>query len=292
MSLNGLTDSGKMSLAGLLAWGRKSLAGLDIGTAGLDARVLLAHVTKRPAEHILAHGEEAVDARTTAAYQALIEKRRNYAPVAYLTGHCEFMGLDFEVDENVLIPRPETEILVEETMSFIKKTGARKALDLCTGSGCIGVSLAYYRENLAVTASDISERALEVARRNATRLGVADRVEFVRSDLFEILSAPEKYDIIVSNPPYIPDWAISGLPPSVKDYEPRLALSSGERGVDFYERIFAGAKDFLNPGGVLMLEIGFDQGDAVREAAVNQGYRVEGIVKDLEGRDRVVKCQL
>ncbi|MCL2351243.1 MAG: peptide chain release factor N(5)-glutamine methyltransferase, partial [Firmicutes bacterium] len=226
-------------------------------TAALDARVLLAHAANRSVEFVLSHGDERAAENTVRAYEALIKKRLNSAPVAYLTGRREFMGLDFEVDERVLIPRPETEILAEEAVAFVKKTGARRVLDLCAGSGCIGVSLAYYCENLFVTASDVSAGALEAARRNAERLGVADRIEFVESDLFESLyerhmgdthydptyfrgvSADEKYGLIVSNPPYIPRAELSSLPASVKDWEPRLALDGGEDGLGFYRRIFA-----------------------------------------------------
>ena len=215
-----------------------------------------------------------------AKYLIMLEKRVNDIPFAYIVGHKEFMKLDFVVNENVLIPRADTEMLVEEALKYRKN----KILDMCTGSGCIAISLAYYLENKAdMTAVDISEEALNVAKQNAKKNNVD--VNFIQSDLFSNVN--EKYEMIVSNPPYIEREVIGNLQAEVQK-EPILALDGGISGLDFYERIIPEAKEHLNENGVLILEIGYDQAEKVQKLMSNSGYKNIRVIKDLNDNDRVL----
>ncbi|MBO5178866.1 MAG: peptide chain release factor N(5)-glutamine methyltransferase [Clostridia bacterium] len=215
-----------------------------------------------------------------AKYLVMLEKRVNDVPFAYIVGHKEFMKLDFIVNENVLIPRGDTEILVEEALKYNKN----KILDMCTGSGCIAVSLAHYQKNnVKVTAVDISEEALNVAKQNAKKNNVD--VNFIQSDLFS--SVNEKYEMIVSNPPYIEREVIENLQLEVQK-EPMIALDGGISGLDFYEKIIPGAKEHLEENGVLLLEIGYNQAESVQKLMQESGYKNIKLIKDLGGNDRVV----
>lgn len=210
----------------------------------------------------------------------LATKRRAAGePFAYIVGSKEFMKLNFIVNEHVLIPRDDTEILIEEAIKLKRKS----VLDMCTGSGCIAISLAKYIENACVDAVDISENALEIARKNAEINNV--KVDFISSNLFENIS--KKYDLIVSNPPYIPSENISDLQCEVKN-EPHLALDGGKDGLDFYREISKQALNYLNDSGILMYEIGYDQGESVPNILKECGYEDIRIIKDLSGNDRVV----
>lgn len=215
-------------------------------------------------------------------YQELVEKRCTHIPLQYLTGEQEFMGLVFQVNEHVLIPRQDTETLVEEALRFAAP--GMKMLDLCTGSGCIAVSMKHYAPGLAVTASDLSEDALQTARENARRNHCA--VTFVHSDLFDALEGP--FDLIVSNPPYIPEGVIPALMPEVKDHEPVTALNGGKDGLYFYREIIRGSSRFLTEEGYLLFEIGSDQGRAVSEQMADNGFSEIRVIRDLAGLDRVV----
>ncbi|MBR4111205.1 MAG: peptide chain release factor N(5)-glutamine methyltransferase [Clostridia bacterium] len=260
----------------VLQMGREILSKSNIDTR--EARLLLAealNVLYGDLIKISSCSDEEV-----AKYLVMLEKRVNDIPFAYIVGHKEFMKLDFIVNENVLIPRGDTEILVEEALKYRKN----KILDMCTGSGCIAISLAYYLENKAdVTAVDISEEALHVARQNAKKNNVD--VSFVQSDLFSNVN--EKYEMILSNPPYIEREVIGNLQAEVQK-EPILALDGGISGLDFYERIIPEAKEHLNENGVLILEIGYDQAENVQKLMSNNGYKNIRVVKDLNDNDRVV----
>ncbi len=260
-------------------------------TPRLDASVILAHVLGRESWYLAAHDDEALPEKVKNEYFSLIDLRLSGVPVQYLTGHKEFMSLDFFVDRSVLIPRADTEILVEEVLGYISTQYRGRTVyiaDVGTGSGCIAISLAKYAPNAEVTAMDISDEALRVAIKNAHSIGVSDRIRFIRSDLFSSLSN-EHFDIIVSNPPYIPSQQIRSLQAEVRQQEPSLALDGGEDGLDYYRRLIHDACVFLKPGGLLGLEIGYEQAEHVREIADRSecysGFRV---TKDLAGRDRVV----
>lgn len=212
-----------------------------------------------------------------------IAKRQKHIPLQYITGHREFMGLDFLVNENVLIPRFDTELLVEEVCRYSR---GKRVLDVCTGSGCIAVSVAVLGGAKKVDALDISAAALKLAEENAKRLQ-AD-VAFYESDLFAGIEG--KYDCIVSNPPYIESGEIENLAAEVAGFEPRLALDGGEDGLDFYRRIIGQAKKHLPAGGMLFFEIGYNQGEAVLELLRSNGYGRKSLKKDFAGLDRVVSA--
>lgn len=254
-----------------------------------------------------------------ARYRECVAKRATHVPVQYITGVQEFMGLTFEVNENVLIPRQDTEVLVENVLKVIKQMNSAslellddmpdkeeacekecrhdiKVLDMCTGSGCIAISVSKLG-NVDVTAVDISENALKVAKNNAKNLG-ADRVHFINSNLFEKINVnngveqSQRYDIIVSNPPYIPSRVVDGLMLEVREHEPRMALDGTEDGLEFYRRITEESTKYINDGGWLMYEIGCEQGEDVSGIMLDNGYSDVKVIKDLAGLDRVVVAKI
>lgn len=212
-------------------------------------------------------------------YEEALKRRVNKEPFAYIVGEKEFMKLKFFVNKNVLVPREDTEVLVLEAIKQCK----RKILDLCTGSGCIAISLAKYMQDIEIDASDISSRTLGVAKKNAELNGT--KVNFIKSDLFENIN--EKYDMIVSNPPYIRTSDIKSLQKEVLK-EPKRALDGGEDGLYFYDKILSEAKDYLIDDGVILFEIGFDQADDVTKLAKKYSYKKIRKIKDLNGNDRVL----
>lgn len=212
----------------------------------------------------------------------IAEKRRQHVPLQYILGTQEFMGLNFKVTPDVLIPRQDTEGLVEEVLKYVKP--GMKVLDMCTGSGCIAVSIAKYAENVQVSAADISVKALEIARENAVANDV--QVNFIESDMFQQIT--QKYDMIISNPPYIKSQVVTTLMPEVRDYEPHLALDGKEDGLYFYRKLAKEAGKFLTPGGMLCLEIGYDQGVDVAQLLQEQGFQQVRVEQDLCGLDRNV----
>lgn len=270
-----------MTLSGLLREGREALQAAGIPEWDLDAWYLLeyaAHCTKN--EYFL-RPEKEVLPQEKQLYRTLIRKRSAHIPLQYLTGSQEFMGLSFFVDENVLIPRQDTEILVEEALRALDS--GMRVLDVCTGSGCILLSLLKLCAGLEGTGTDLSEKALQVAGENARRLGV--EASFVQGDLFEPVSG--KYDCIVSNPPYIASREVDALMEEVRDHEPRMALDGGEDGLYFYRKIAVQSPKYLNDRGRIFLEIGFDQGEAVA-GLLAPAFDEVRIVQDLAGLDRVV----
>lgn len=236
-----------------------------------------------------------IDDHQCERYFSLLDIRCAGQPLQYITGHQEFMGLDFAVNEHVLIPRMDTEVLVERALALIGEGGRkiRRVLDLCTGSGAIAVSLAKLSA-ADLTASDISGEALETARKNAAENQA--KVSFICGDLFSPFRKKlgrTRFDLIVSNPPYIPTAVIQELQTEVRDHEPHLALDGGADGLSFYRRIIEEAPDFLRKRGILLLEIGFDQAEAVTELAHARGcYQEAQVVQDLAGLDRVVELRL
>lgn len=257
----------------------------------LKARLLLQYVLKKPRQYLIVYDNQKLTEIQKQEYLKYIGLLKQGEPIEHITHQKEFMKLNFYVDENVLIPRQDTEILVEEVIHIAKKIKARKILDLCTGSGAIAVSLAKYLEHVELTALDISRKALDIAISNAKNNHVQDKITFVESDLFEAL-AEEKYDIIVSNPPYIRREEIEKLDKEVKK-EPRLALDGGEDGLEFYRKIIDKGYAYLKYGGYICLEIGYDQKEAVTKIIEdNKQYRNTYCKKDLYDNDRVIITKL
>ncbi len=252
----------------------------------LDAEVILANLLKVERLYFILNRDEEIEDGVVHEYKNLIQRRCKGEPVAYIVGHQEFMGLDFTVNKDVLIPRADTEILVEYVIEFIKQgRDSINILDIGTGSGAIGLSIASQFPQCQVTLVDISPRALEVAKENAKRLNIQNP-QFALSDCFKNIK--DKYDIIVSNPPYIPAMDIEDLQIEVSTYEPRGALDGGLDGLDFYRTITRCARDYLLKDGLLAFEIGYDQGAAVMGLLEENGYSDVKKIKDLGGNDRVV----
>ena len=270
-----------MTYSELLAAGVKLLTEAGFEEARTDVRALMFHVCKMDFMSFLRDGNLSVPEEQEILFWELIARRRNHEPVQYITGEQEFCGLCFQVQPGVLIPRPETELLAEAVFTDAK---GKRVLDMCTGSGCIAVTVAKLGSPAFMAASDYSADALAVARRNAALLE-AD-VTFFQGDLFEHVEG--MYDIIVSNPPYIKSSVVDELMPEVRAYEPRLALDGTEDGLLFYRRIAAEAKDYLVPGGRLLFEIGHDQGETVPEILFAEGYKFVEVKKDYAGLDRMV----
>ena len=263
----------------------------DVKEPNLKARLLMQYILNRPREYILVHDDKQLTLRQNVDYFKLIKKLIEGVPLQHITHQQEFMKLMFYVDENVLIPRPDTEILVEEVIKLSKSINAKKILDLCTGSGAIAVSLAKYIEGSQITATDISRKALSIAKLNATNNNVEDKITFVSSDLFQNISE-EKYDIIVSNPPYIKRKVIKTLDKEVKR-EPIIALDGGNDGLDFYKKIIGNAYQYLKYKGYLCLEIGYDQKDEVIDLINKEEKYIDTYSKkDLFDNDRIVITKL
>ena len=277
-----------MTFFELWKWGEKRLADSGIREADLDAKYLLLEAFEMDLAHFLLREQEQVpstDGRTR-EYSDAVVARASRVPLQYLTGKQDFMGLTFHVDERVLIPRQDTETLAELVLRENPEKNIR-LLDLCTGSGGLAVSLAVLGGYEEVDAGDISPDALEVAEENGRRLG--GNVHFVESDLFSALDPGKAYDVIVSNPPYIPTEVIEGLEPEVRDYEPRMALDGSGDGLAFYRRLAAESPSHLKPGGRLYLEIGWDQGESVEALLRENGFEDIEVVRDDAGNCRVVR---
>lgn len=272
-----------MQYAKLYQIGKEQLQKAGITDAELDARLLLEFICHTDRNALYAHGDQEIEDEKMQDFLQLIEKRAVHIPLQHLTGEQNFMGLDFLVNEHVLIPRQDTEILVEEIMRDLHD-GIR-ILDMCTGSGCILLSLLHYSNDCVGVGVDVSEDALAVARQNADRLAEKQAV-FIQSDLFEKVEG--SFDLIVSNPPYIRSQEIAGLMPEVREHEPHLALDGRDDGLHFYREIIKGAMPHLKRGGQLFFEIGYDQGEAVQALLAANGYTEIAVVKDYAGLDRVV----
>lgn len=293
-----------MTLQQLLTEGTGQLARAGDSEAGLDARRLLLEAFRTDTVHFLMNRMEQLPqnegvAQAIADYREMIKKRCQRKPIQYILGNQEFMGLTFRVNRHVLIPRQDTEILVERVLTeqaSPRQAGqGKRVLDLCTGSGCIAISLMAKGGFCQVVATDISSQALLVARENAKRIlgeaqGEGMGLVFCQGDLFQALPSGLAFDILVSNPPYIPTQMIKGLQPEVRDYEPVMALDGAEDGLEFYRRIASEAEAWLKPGASVYLEIGYDQGEAVLGLLKEQGYGNIEIIKDFSGLDRVVRA--
>ncbi|BBI98584.1 release factor glutamine methyltransferase [Ferrigenium kumadai] len=260
----------------------ESALSLDPGTARIEVQMLLQHVLGVSRAYLLAHPEQVLDEAQASAYRALLNRRMAGEPLAYILGEREFFGLDFRVTPATLIPRPDTELLVELALQRMPQGG--RVLDLGTGSGAIALSIAHSRPDAEVTAADFSNDALEVARDNALRLNIGN-THFAQSDWFSAL-AGECFDLIVSNPPYIAD-ADAHLEQGDLRFEPHTALASGADGLDDIRRIIADAKEHLTAGGWLMFEHGYDQAERVRGLLIEAGFAEVFSARDLAGIERV-----
>lgn len=265
-----------------ISFGEEKLNNAGIADAKNDAWLLLTAVCKIDRTHYYVHMDEQMSVEQVAEYESVLGKRAEHVPLQYITGEQEFMGLPFRVTDAVLIPRQDTETLVEEALKVVRP--GMKVLDMCTGSGCILISILKNIVDVEGYGYDISKQAINVAKENAKLNNV--NATFERSDLFEDVS--DTFDVIVSNPPYIPTDMIGGLMPEVAVYEPIQALDGKEDGLHFYRRIIAVASEYLNPEGKLLFEIGHDQGESVSILMQEGGYKDVRVIKDLAGNDRVV----
>ena len=276
-----------MTIKEALEKGTVMLKGENLDSPKLKARVLMQDVLAKPRQYLLVHDNEEINEEILKKYFNNVLKVKQGTPIEHITHVKEFMKMNFFVDENVLIPRQDTEILVEEVIKIANKNNSIKILDLCTGSGAIAVSLAKYIENSEITAVDISEKALGIAKRNAKINKVENKITFVKSDLFNNL-ANNKFDIIVSNPPYIKKQTIKTLEKQVQK-EPLIALDGGEDGLDFYKKIIKNAYIFLKYNGYLCFEIGYDQKQEVIDLIVKEEKYINTYSKkDLYDNDRIV----
>lgn len=265
---------------------------LNIEDASMKVKMLLSDILGKEKEYLLIHDNEELSQDVLDNFYAKLNRLKDEEPIQYILNKQEFMGFEFYVDENVLIPQPDTEILVEEVVDISKKinnySNELRVLDMCTGSGAIAISLSKLIENASVSASDISDGALNVAKENAIKNSV--NIEFYKSDLFNDISKNVKFDIIVSNPPYIQTEVIKGLSKEVQS-EPFIALDGGEDGLVFYREIIKNAKDYIVEDGYLALEIGYDQKESVTNLLRENGYKNIYSKTDLAGNDRVVVGQ-
>lgn len=266
-----------------IEWGKDVLEMAQIENPALDAWYLLQMVCKISRSFYYMHEEEEISSVQQNEYEIAVRKRTEHIPLQYIIGEQEFMGLTFKVNSNVLIPRQDTETLVEEALKLCHS--GMRVLDMCTGSGCIIISLMKNAPGMTAVASDVSKQALLVAKENAKNYEID--VEWVRSDMFDNITG--KFDLIVSNPPYIPTAEIEGLMPEVRDFEPFDALDGHEDGLYFYHKIIENSQEYLNSEGYLCVEIGYDQGPAVSEMMLEAGFTDVEIIKDLAHLDRVVK---
>lgn len=277
-----------MTLREALIEGTRELEEAHIPDSKFDARILLLHASNITYSRFLASSTDPMEEDSLRKYRTYLKMRIERIPLQHITGEQDFMGYSFRVNEHVLIPRQDTETLVLLAEEEIKKTNAKKVLDLCTGSGCIGISLFLRMKEagrpIDVTLSDLSEEALAVAKENANLLNT--NICFTKSDLFEEIDS--SYDVIVSNPPYIPSHVIPGLMPEVRDHDPMMALDGGEDGLFIYRKLIPQAYERLQDKGSLFLEIGYDQGGSVSLIMREAGFNGVTVAQDLAGNDRVV----
>ena len=278
-----------MTIKQAITKGMIMLKSNNVESPKLKARLLLQYVLDKPRQYIIVYDNKEIDKQQQWQYFVNIEKLTKGVPLQHITHRQEFMKMDFFVDENVLIPRPDTEILVEEVIKIAQKYNSPRILDLCTGSGAIAISLKKFIPNADIIAVDIREKALEIAKRNAEKLEA--KINFVKSDLFDKLDN-KKFDIIVSNPPYIRKDEIKKLSEEVQK-EPKIALNGGEDGLDFYRIITEQAINYLKTGSFLCFEIGYNQkNDVIKIIEDEQNYKNTYCKKDLYGNDRIIITQV
>lgn len=279
------------TIGSVLAWARDDLKPRGSTSPRLDAELMLAQILECDRIKLITDSGRALQDHELAAYRQLHKRRRRGEPVAYLRGFREFFGRSFRVDTRVLVPRPETEILVEVALKRSRRVSlCARILDVCTGSGCVAITLAKERPTTHVTGSDISPEALEVARDNTHRLG--GRVNFVRSDLFDAFPAQGgRFDLVTANPPYIDDEDMTKLPVDIRDFEPAVALRAGPDGLRLIRRLIAECPAVLAPAGVLAMEIGAGQGEQVRTLFEAGGFTDIETTVDYQGHERIISAK-
>jgi len=282
-----------LTIAEAIYQAAQKLSGAGIANARLDAEVLLSYILEKDRAWLITHNNDSLDNENHKLFEGAIERRSRREPLQYITGKQEFWGLEFTVTHDVLIPRPETELVVETAIKILRDTGKQATIvDLCTGSGCVAISLAKELTNARIFAVDTSSQALAVARENAQMHGVSARIRFLEGDLYaplEELDIRGRVDVITANPPYIRSDDLPMLQPEVRDYEPELALRAGPDGTEVQHRIVESAPGFLKKNGVLIMEMGMGQAGALRTMAENTGpYAAIETYKDLAGIERVI----
>ncbi|MCR5559213.1 MAG: peptide chain release factor N(5)-glutamine methyltransferase [Schwartzia sp.] len=281
-----MADEQVWTIGRILKWSEQYFRSRGIDTPRLDAEVLLSHVLGEKRIFLYVNFDKPLQKEELALYREMVKRRAAREPVAYIVGARDFMGLRFKVSPAVLVPQPDTETLVGAVMDRLENSGDLRIADIGTGSGAIALSLLYYMPSVTAAAVDISGEALEVARENAVKLGLEDRVTFYEGDLFSPLEG-EKFAAVVSNPPYIPHDDIEGLEPEVKA-EPLGALDGGADGLDFYRRLVDEAGNLLAEKGFLAMEVGINEAAEVADMAKTAGWERSEIIADLAGIDRVV----
>ncbi len=277
-----------LSIARAISEGATALGTAGVADARREADSLLAHTIGRDRSYIITHKDDPLTNEQVEAYFVFVARRAGGEPLQYITGHQEFFKLDFEIMPDVLIPRPETELLVEIALAILKDIPEPLIADIGTGSGCIAISLLHELTRARALATDISPAALEVARRNAQRHGVLDRMMLVQSDCFSNLDAQQTFSLILSNPPYIADRDLETLQREVRKHEPQAALKGGEDGLSVIRRLLLEASRFLRSGGTLVFEIGFGQSEAVKQLIEPHAWNLIEIRQDLQGIPRAV----
>jgi len=278
-----------MTIQQLLTKSYEELKKAEIQSYIIDCQLLLGKVLNIDRMAILTNKDFKLSERNIDEFMKLIEQRKKKMPVKYILGRCEFMGINFIVREGVLIPRPDTEVLVEEVTKIVKKFDFKDICDLCCGSGIIGISIANYTKETNIMSYDISPVACEITQENIVNFDLLSRVKVKCSDLLsDAIDLGKTFDVVVSNPPYIKDAEIETLMEDVKKYEPHIALSGGKDGLDFYRKISKQSYGVLNAGGMLAFEIGYDQNYEVGEILLENGYESQYGIKDLSGKDRVI----
>jgi len=297
-----------LSVKEILTIGERQLRENSVADSVMDSKLLYCYLMKKTLSQLILEWQKILPDSLCEEYFKLLEVRCTGKPVQYITGVQEFIGYEFNVNEKVLIPRQDTEVMVVDAMDIInnqklrgdkllgRKKDISEVLDLCCGSGAIGISLAKLSDKIKVTCSDVSKDAITIAKQNAEKLGCSNRIKFVEGNLLEPFKGKinkKKFDMIISNPPYIKSDIIPTLQIEVKDYEPMIALDGGEDGLDFYRKIISDVSENLKKDGMIIFEIGYDQKDAVIEL-INNTYKFENIMclKDLVGQDRIVIATL
>lgn len=276
-----------ITVANAVAQGAERLAqSPHADRAKLDTETLLLHVTGANKSWLLTHGDDSFTDEQSQRYAALMDRRFQGEPIQYITGEAEFYGLTFRVTPDVLIPRPETEHLVEQAIVFAHDFQSPRIVDIGTGSGAIAIALAHHLPQARITSIDISEKALAIAKENAARNQVADRIRFLHGDLLTPVER-ERFDLVVSNPPYVPETDRDTLSVEVRDHEPPLALFAGADGLDMYRRLIPAAHEALLSSGLLLMEIGYGQSDAIRTLLAESDFGRIRFVLDLQGIPRV-----
>jgi release factor glutamine methyltransferase len=287
------TSTEPWTIARLLRWAAEDFTKRGIATARLDAELLLGKVLGLDRVKMIVEGLRVLSDAELALYRDLIKRRRSYEPMAYILGEREFYALPIRVDRRVLIPRPDTEALVDVAL---ERTASRsmyaRALDLCTGSGCVAIAIAEKRPTWHLTAVDLSEDAAIVARENSLRCGVVRQISVMTGDLFTPVDPNARFELVTANAPYIPSGEIAGLEAQVRDFEPRAALDGGVDGLDLIRRIVTEAPRFLSSGGVLALEVAWNQAPSVSELLARSGFDAIERRKDYGGHERVVSGRM